>query len=100
MQRAPPPKKSEGLTDAVVGRRAGYDSVVVVWITLRLRQRLVAARGAANEVELAGETAGPGMDDQFGVFGHHVDGAVGVVDHLRRMALPELQPVARMAGIV
>ena len=92
-------RNAERLADAVVRRIAGDDAVVVVRVALRLGHRLVAAGRAADEVRRVGEPALRVADDQLRRVGHHVDRAVGPVDHFLRMALPELHVVAGVAGV-
>ena len=56
--------------------------------------------GTSDKIGLVGEAPGINADEKLGVFGHHVDGAIGVVDELFGMAFGEGEIVTVVAGVV
>src|SRR6185503_5038312 len=70
----------------VVCRRTGKDTVVVLWITLRLHQSFATAVGAPSEVGALRCGAVERRDDGFGDASHFMNASITEVDDLRRMA--------------
>ena len=64
----------------VIRGRAGHDAVVIVGITLRFGETLLAAGGAAVPVSELRGLAVERLNDELRIDRHFVDGAVGPVD--------------------
>ena len=95
----PRPHEAKGLPDAVVGRGARNDAVVVVGETLRFRQGLVPASGAAHEIRLVGKLALRVADHKLRRVRHDMDRAPPIVNDLLRMALSEDHVVSGVPGV-
>jgi hypothetical protein len=99
MDRFPGPQKSGDQMHAVIAGVAGYDAVVIGRETLRFRERLMSARGAAIEVGVLWKAAIVVANNELRGVGHHVHGPIGPIINFFRMANAERQITALVSGV-